>query len=273
MGFLAYEAPSAVPCPEVRDRLMARVKTLTGGAQPQTPSAVTEVSKDRAQFLFVHDRATPWQEIDLSGIEIKPLFSDPVRQLATKVVRLRAGAQYPNHRHMQAEHVYMIDGDFHVAGHKLTAGQYHHAPAGTDHGITYTDGGCLLLLRGPYQDQPAAHPSQPARASEFLFVDPAQKPWEEIGIEGVSVKWLYVDPVQQHGVTLVRMAASAQLPSHQHTDVEEFYMLEGDGHVAGEVLLAGDYQRSAAGSIHGITYTEKGCMFITFSSLQDRPLE
>jgi hypothetical protein len=48
--------------------------------------------------------------------------------------------------------------------------------------------------------------------------------------------------------------------------VEQFYMLQGDGHVAGHVLHAGDFYRTAAGSAHDVTYTEAGCVFLLLAS-------
>ncbi len=47
---------------------------------------------------------------------------------------------------------------------------------------------------------------------------------------------------------------------------EQFYMLEGDAHVAGPVLRAGDYYRAPAGTLHEVTYTEGGCTFLVISS-------
>jgi hypothetical protein len=50
----------------------------------------------------------------------------------------------------------------------------------------------------------------------------------------------------------------------QHLAVEELFVLAGDCHVdAGHVLLAGDYFRAAAGSVHGTTFTETGTTFLT----------
>ena len=43
-------------------------------------------------------------------------------------------------------------------------------------------------------------------------------------------------------------------------------MLEGDGHVAGHVLHAGDFSQTAAGSVHDATYTEGGCVFLLIAS-------
>ena len=58
------------------------------------------------------------------------------------------------------------------------------------------------------------------------------------------------------------MEAGARLPAHKHATVEQLYILEGDGHVTGQVLRAGDYYRVAAGTTHDITYTEGGCTFL-----------
>ena len=70
---------------------------------------------------------------------------------------------------------------------------------------------------------------------------------------------------------LVKMAAGARYPRHRHAAVEECYVIEGDLHVSGTVLLAGDYQRADMDSFHGVQWTENGCTAFIISSLQNEP--
>jgi quercetin dioxygenase-like cupin family protein len=64
----------------------------------------------------------------------------------------------------------------------------------------------------------------------------------------------------------VKHLAGARLPRHRHLTAEQVYMLEGDGHVAGHMLGPGDYYQMPAGSVHEVSYTEGGCIFLLIAS-------
>ena len=93
--------------------------------------------------------------------------------------------------------------------------------------------------------------------------------WEPIGIDGISVRRLAVDPERRMVTMLIRMDPGTSYPSHRHAANEECYVLEGELYVANEVLRAGDFQRAAKGSIHGPQRTEKGCTLLLVSSQDD----
>jgi quercetin dioxygenase-like cupin family protein len=93
--------------------------------------------------------------------------------------------------------------------------------------------------------------------------------WEDTGINGISVKRLLVDPANDSVTMLVRMPAGASYPRHRHAGAEQCYVLEGDLHDGDATLHAGDYQCADAESIHGVQYTEKGCLLLIVSSLHD----
>ena len=104
-------------------------------------------------------------------------------------------------------------------------------------------------------------PSSPE--SGFFCCRASEGHWQELS-PGVSMKTLFIDPATKRRTALVRMAPGTQLPRHQHLAVEELFVLAGDCHVAaGHVLLAGDYFRAEAGSVHGTTFTEAGTTFLT----------
>jgi hypothetical protein len=44
------------------------------------------------------------------------------------------------------EERFVVSGDFHVEGRVLHAGGFHHAQAESDHGESFTEGGCRLLV-------------------------------------------------------------------------------------------------------------------------------
>lgn len=93
--------------------------------------------------------------------------------------------------------------------------------------------------------------------------------WEETDCPGVRFRQLAVDEQRRYVTMLVRMDPGSAYPPHRHAGGEECYVLEGDLHVAGEVLGAGDYQYAAANSDHGVQSTEKGCLLLVVSSQAD----
>lgn len=97
----------------------------------------------------------------------------------------------------------------------------------------------------------------------FDVVRAGEGPWREIQ-PGVRMKVL--EPGGRGGrcTALVRMEAGAHLPRHRHLETEELFVLEGDCHVAPDrVLGAGDYFRAEKGSLHEVTYTERGTTFLS----------
>ena len=71
---------------------------------------------------------------------------------------------------------------------------------------------------------------------------------------------------------LVRMEPHTRYPSHQHADVEELYLLDGDLLVEGQRMRAGDYCRAEPGSIHGEVSTQAGALFLVRYSQRDELL-
>lgn len=93
--------------------------------------------------------------------------------------------------------------------------------------------------------------------------------WLETGVEGVSVRRLFVDRAANRMTCMFRMEPGSSYPSHVHDGGEECYVLDGDLHVGDIVMHAGDYQRAPAGSEHGIQSTDTGCLLLVTTSLSD----
>ena len=99
----------------------------------------------------------------------------------------------------------------------------------------------------------------------LLIARSAEVEWQQVA-EGVQFKPLYLDSDRHYQTGLVRMAAGASYPSHRHKDVEELFVLSGDLHVAGEVMGPGDYCRADADTVHGMTRSDTGCLFLLLAS-------
>ncbi len=97
--------------------------------------------------------------------------------------------------------------------------------------------------------------------------------WEGTGVDGVSVRRLFVDATRQTVTMLVKMAAGTSYPSHRHGGAEECFVLDGDLHVGELVMRAGDYQRAEKESVHVVQSTERGCTLLIVSSLHDEIIE
>jgi anti-sigma factor ChrR (cupin superfamily) len=93
--------------------------------------------------------------------------------------------------------------------------------------------------------------------------------WEDVGMSGIKVKRLFVDPERDSVTMLVRMPAGVAYPRHRHAGPEQCYVIEGDLRVDNLAFFAGDYQCAEPDSIHGVQYTEGGCLLLIVSSLHD----
>lgn len=96
--------------------------------------------------------------------------------------------------------------------------------------------------------------------------------WQEIGVEGVTVKKLFVDDLTRSVAMLIRMQPGAQYPAHHHGGTEQCYVIEGDLQVGDEVFTAGDYRYARGDSIDEVSSTVSGCLLFLLSSQQDELL-
>jgi quercetin dioxygenase-like cupin family protein len=93
--------------------------------------------------------------------------------------------------------------------------------------------------------------------------------WEPIRYPGCYVKTLMVDPKNGHLTVLLKMDPGARLPDHEHSLVEQTYMLEGrlidlEGPEAGLEVGPGEFVYRPAGSRHAAWTPEGGLMLAVF---------
>lgn len=119
---------------------------------------------------------------------------------------------------------------------------------------------------------PDSHKVAPPHGSGLHIVRAHEEGWMDIGVNGIQVKRLFVDEANDSVTMLVKAPAGAAYPRHRHAGPEQCYVLQGDLHMAGTVLRAGDYQYAEPDSIHGIQYSENGCTLLIVSSLHDEML-
>jgi anti-sigma factor ChrR (cupin superfamily) len=103
----------------------------------------------------------------------------------------------------------------------------------------------------------------------FSFLGSSQSGFEPTGFEGVEARRLFVDQVNDRVTMLVRMKAGSSYPAHVHGGNEECFVVSGDLCVGELRMVAGDYQRAAAGSRHAVQSTDTGCVLLLTSSMRD----
>jgi anti-sigma factor ChrR (cupin superfamily) len=106
-----------------------------------------------------------------------------------------------------------------------------------------------------------AHAALVAASSRYVDVD--RLPWKATPFPGVEIKVLMEDPESGLQTTLTRMAPGAELPMHEHVDLEQSWVLEGRlvDH-EGEVT-AGNYVWRPKGSRH-MARAPEGCLVLGF---------
>ncbi len=100
----------------------------------------------------------------------------------------------------------------------------------------------------PRTPNTAAHDHLAPLASRI--VDVGALPWRDTPYPGVSVKVLLEDEASGLTTALFRWAPGAVLPLHEHTAIEQTYVLEGAFEDADGEVKAGDFVWRPAGSRH-----------------------
>ena len=103
------------------------------------------------------------------------------------------------------------------------------------------------------------HAGLPPKASRFVDVD--ELPWEETRFPGIATKTLFIDKATGSVTALIRMAAGARLPDHEHPLSEQSFVLEGvladdDGN-----CTAGNFVWRPSGSRHQ-AWSPEGCVVL-----------
>ena len=138
-------ATEVIPDPAIKQSLLERIsgpgteKRVAPERSGPGPSFPAEVFIRRGQF-------SDWEDYGVPGIQRCVLFRDFGRNLQTSLIRIAPGVEAPAHTHPQAEECYVVEGDFITSGTMLFAGDYIRYPAGSSHGATRTENGCVLLI-------------------------------------------------------------------------------------------------------------------------------
>jgi quercetin dioxygenase-like cupin family protein len=104
-----------------------------------------------ADLAAIFERAADdhaWVRSPIAGTELLHLLGGPrVAGADNGLVRLRAGARFPMHRHLGAERVLVLQGGYEdeQSGRVYRPGDFHEMPAGSSHAYTALRDRDLLL--------------------------------------------------------------------------------------------------------------------------------
>lgn len=143
---IAAELDAILPAPEkvqgMRDALFARLRAEVQAASPA-----------RTQHLTLRADEGRWLDLG-QGVRMKPLNRE--RGMLSYLLELAPGASLPEHGHDEDEECIVLSGDVWLGEVHAGAGDFHLARKGVPHGRIYSEGGCMLFLRGARPELPRA---------------------------------------------------------------------------------------------------------------------
>jgi anti-sigma factor ChrR (cupin superfamily) len=152
---LSLSATAVVPSGKARERLFASLGVQEKAAAPKESQSSTRpkgILLREPGLLIARSSEMPWEEA-APGIDRRVLSVDSERDYITTLVRVQPGTRYPSHRHAGVEELLVLEGDLHVHGIVMRAGDYCRAEPHSIHDVTYSESGCLLLLRTSQRDE------------------------------------------------------------------------------------------------------------------------
>ena len=109
-----------------------------------------------------------------------------------------------------------------------------------------------------------AHAGIDELASRYVDVDSLE--WQPSPFEGVSAKVLLQDENGGVRTMLVKMEPGATIPDHEHTGLEQSYILEGSLEDHDGVCGPGQYVWRPAGNRHVATSPDGALMLVMFET-------
>ena len=137
----------------LRDALAAAVRPaeLSAERRGRLRRRVLERARDETPEGTRTLRAVESEWIEIwPFVEVRELRPDEGSGMHTSLLRMRPGAVIPAHRHEREEECIVLEGEFQIGAHKLSAGDVHIAAAGSWHEQVSSRNGVLVLLRGEY---------------------------------------------------------------------------------------------------------------------------
>jgi anti-sigma factor ChrR (cupin superfamily) len=100
------------------------------------------------------------------------------------------------------------------------------------------------------------------------YVSASVLPWQPTAFDGIEMKVLYADD-EGRSTILFRMAPGAIVPLHEHTALEQTYILEGSLEDAEGRCGPGDFVWRPGGNVH-VAHAPHGAVFISVFTRPNR---
>jgi anti-sigma factor ChrR (cupin superfamily) len=101
---------------------------------------------------YIDVPALPWQPTRFPGVEVKVLMEDPETGLQTVLTRMAPGAVLTDHRHVEIEQTWVLEGSLVDDEGEAQAGTFVWRPAGSRHVASAPNGALLLgIFQKPNQ--------------------------------------------------------------------------------------------------------------------------
>ena len=134
VGFIGHVVEPHAPPPELKERLLDRVRSLPRREAAETGSA-----------FIVRREDSGFRDTGADGVESKILYASPRR--ITLLLRAKPGSSLPSHGHVMLEECFVLEGDLEAAGGEtLRVGDYQVMEPGSVHSELRSREGCLVLL-------------------------------------------------------------------------------------------------------------------------------
>jgi anti-sigma factor ChrR (cupin superfamily) len=112
----------------------------------------------------------------------------------------------------------------------------------------------------------AAHVNPPELCSHYVAA--SAMPWQPTAFEGIEMKILYADE-EGRSTILFKMAPGAIVPLHEHTALEQTYMLEGSLEDIEGKCGPGDFVWRPGGNVH-VAHAPNGALLLSIFTRPNR---
>lgn len=109
--------------------------------------------------------------------------------------------------------------------------------------------------------------------NQTKIVDVNSMPWQDSPFPGIKIKMLWHDEASGASTILFKFEPGAKTPRHEHTALEQTFVLEGGLSDHDGTIRAGNYAVRIAGSVHQAQALPEGSVHIAFFSGKNRMLD
>jgi anti-sigma factor ChrR (cupin superfamily) len=232
-----------------------------------------------------------WQPTPFKGCEMKVLLREQTG-LSTSLFKFAPGATLTDHEHVGIEQTFLLEGHLvdkegAAAGTEAKKGEFIWREPGSRHVAWSPNGGMTLaMMQVPNKffradGQPIDASGQPwvgnttdaapkGNADQHShLVRPAEMEWKQTRFPGCEMKTLLFDPKTGLMTSMFKFAPGAELPDHEHVNIEQTFVLEGhlvdkEGPAKGIEARKGEFIWREPGSRHSAWAPEGGILLGMF---------